>query len=139
MRRPWSTASTAALHTPAVPSRVPLSVGLARGCYGSSVRCRSRHTFTCYDISSRQPVVTVTFHDVTDASDESTNRMADPNIAREKTRHNVYRRRNMGRLGNEYPNVCGGQHEAFLPLRFPRHQLWLAVYWKLSTLSHHHV
>ena len=41
MRRSWSTASTAALHTPAVPSRVPLYVGPARGRYGSSLRCRS--------------------------------------------------------------------------------------------------
>ena len=38
MRRPWSTTSTAAPHTPAVPSRVSLSEGLVRGRYGSSFR-----------------------------------------------------------------------------------------------------
>ena len=45
LRRPWSTASTAALHTPAAPSRVPLSVIFVRDRYGSSFRSRSRHMY----------------------------------------------------------------------------------------------
>jgi hypothetical protein len=73
--RPLSTASTVTLHTPAVSSRVPVP---RHGSWHRDLRFgvvfHTSFTFVgCgyYELSIRQRVVTVTFHDVTDALDQS--------------------------------------------------------------------